>query len=257
MEHLLWCPSWEWWQWLLLVLGGLGCGFINTVAGGGSMLTVPLLIVMGLPAQIANATNRLSLVVQTGTATAGFLYHGIRDTRTIAWLALPGLGGSWFGAQLAVHLPPEVFRKVFAVLLAVAVLPILFRPQFFEDNKQPPPQRPSWTLIVTFFFVGVYSGFIQIGAGIWSLLALLWLGNHNVKYANAVKVQLLFLTTSLATLVFLWHDQVVLVISAILAVGTATGSWLATRLLGGQRKVTWVRWLLLAASLAAILKLLL
>lgn len=221
------------------------------------MLTVPLLIVMGLPAQIANATNRLSLVVQTGTATAGFLYHGIRDTRTIAWLALPGLGGSWFGAQLAVHLPPEVFRKVFAVLLAVAVLPILFRPQFFEDNKQPPPQRPSWTLIVTFFFVGVYSGFIQIGAGIWSLLALLWLGNHNVKYANAVKVQLLFLTTSLATLVFLWHDQVVLVISAILAVGTATGSWLATRLLGGQRKVTWVRWLLLAASLAAILKLLL
>lgn len=220
------------------------------------MLTVPLLILMGLPPQLANASNRLALVVQTGTATAGFLYHGIRDTRTILWLALPGLGGSWVGAQLAVQLPPDVFRKVFAILLGLAVIPILFKPKLFQDNSVTPPSRPPWSLLVTFFFVGIYSGFIQIGAGIWSLLALLWFGGQNVKYANAIKVQLLFLTTGLASIVFLWHDQVILGISVILAVGNSTGAWLATWLMGGKRDVSWLRWLLLAVSLAAIFKLL-
>ncbi len=256
MEHLWSVPQWPWWQWLFLVIGGLGCGFINTLAGGGSLLTVPLLIFLGVPPQLANATNRLALVASTGTAVLGFRFNGMQSARTVLWLAGPALCGGWAGAQLAVVLSPEVFRKIFAILLVLAAIPILLRPKLFQaQTKLQAPGPPRWFLMLSFFFVGLYSGFIQVGVGIWSLLVLMFLGNYDIKHSNALKVQLLFLTTSLASLVFLWHDQIILTLSVILAIGSASGAWFATKMMRGDRDVSWIRWLLLISALAAFLRL--
>lgn len=255
MENLWTLPHWPWWQWLVLVAGGLGCGFVNTLAGGGSLLTLPLLLFLGLPPQIANATNRLALVVSTSTAAYGFRRNGITDTRTVWWLAGPALCGGLLGALLASHLPAEHFRKLFGVLLVLAALPGLFQVNLFQQKQESEaPYPPKRSLIVAFFFVGLYSGLIQVGVGIWSLLLLMTLGGYGVSHSNAIKVQLLLMTTVLASLVFLWNDEVVLVLSATLALGNATGAWLATRLLQEDSNTSWIRWLLLGCAIAAFLR---
>lgn len=256
MQWLWWIPTWSWWQWVILILAGLGCGFINTLAGGGSLLTVPILLFLGIPPQIANATNRFALVGQTISATVGFSYYGMRNTQQILWLAIPCFLGSWLGAQLAVLLPPEHFRKIFGVLLILAAIPTVLRPDAFLVSPDQPPNHPppSWRLRWIFLFVGVYSGFIQIGVGIWSMLALILVGQFSIQQANVLKAQLLLITTTLATLIFFFYDQVIVSIGICLAVGNALGAWTATWLVG-RRQILWIRWLLLACSLAAGLRL--
>lgn len=257
---MLWSvPDWSVLQWSVLISGGVICGFINTLAGGGSFITLPLLIFLGQPPLIANATNRFALVIQTGTAATGFWYAGERDTQTVLWLAGPGLLGSFLGAHLAVHLDPQVFRTLFALLLVLAVVPVLYKPKIFENPKHTDAseatQRPPIPLLWAFLFVGMYSGFLQVGVGVWSLILLLNFGAMHVNRANAIKSQLLFLTTGSATILFFIYDQVVLSVGLLLAIGNATGAWLATRLVR-EKNVSWLRWLVLGGSLAACLRLL-
>lgn len=258
MDVLLSVPQWSLLNWSALIIGGIACGFVNTLAGGGSFITLPLLLYLGQPPQIANATNRMALVFQTGTAVYGYWNAGERDTQTVLWLAGPGLLGSVLGAYIAVYLNPAVFRPLFGVMLLLAVLPVLFRPKIFDNQAQDKDAteqtKPKPLLLVGFFFVGVYSGFLQSGVGVWSLLLLLLLSDFQVNHANAVKSQLLLLTTISASLLFLWFNQVVLLVALVLAVGNAGGSWLATRLVK-DRKVPWLRWLILGGALAASLKL--
>jgi hypothetical protein len=248
-------PDWSWWTWLLLVISGLGCGFVNTLAGGGSLITLPMLIFLGLPPQIANATNRLALVFQTATATIGFRRDNHRVTRVVLWLAPPTLLGSWFGAELAVMLSPALFRIIFGILIVIAAIVTILNPQLFKKQLGPSSDstRPSWSLMVIFLFIGIYSGFIQVGVGIPSLLVLLLLGKYNIHRGNAIKVQLLFLSTLLSTIVFLWHNQVILVIGLILAIGNGLGAWLAT-IVSRNRDLFWLRWLLLLSALAAFIR---
>ncbi len=258
MKLLLTVPHWKFWQWGLLMAGSVACGFINALAGGGSLLTVPLLIFFGLPAQIANATNRMALVVQTGAATYGFMAGGIRDAKTVLYLAIPGLLGSAVGAYLAVFLDPDLFRYLFGGFLILSALPAILKPAAFHA----PPLRerkeefspPGLTLLAIFFFIGLYSGFIQIGIGVWTLLALLFIGGYDVHHSNTIKSQLLFLTTGIATGIFLYHDQVILAVGAVLSVGNAIGSWGAT-LLARKKEMRWINWLLLGSAVAAALRL--
>ena len=257
MKTLWLIPHWEWWAWLLLILGGLGTGFINTLAGGGSLLTLPFMIFLGIPPHIANATNRFALAFQTGSAALGFRRSGIKETKTLLWIAGPGLFGGWVGVRIAIELSPDAFRQIFALLLVLAALPAIMKPHLFRSQKDleiSSTKGPPWLLMGLFFFVGMYSGFIQIGSGLWSLLALLVVGGFSINQANSLKVQLLCMTTSLATIVFLWHDQVILLVAVILSLANALGSWIGIRLVR-KREILWIRWLLLGSALAASLRL--
>jgi uncharacterized membrane protein YfcA len=249
-------PAWEWWQWFALLIGGFACGFINTIAGGGSFITIPLLIVLGQPPLVANATNRFALVFQTAAAVLGYWRNGERDTTTFRWLVLPSLLGSLLGAQLTLWLDPESFRQIFGVMLLLAVFPVLFKPKLFDNLSTPHnTKRIPFSLLLGFFGIGVYSGFLQVGVGVWSLVLLLLLGDMQVNRANAVKSQLLFVTTLAASVLFVSQDQVVLIVALVLAAGSAGGAWLATWLVKG-RSIPWLRWLLLAGALLAFLRLL-
>ena len=245
MSTLFSLPSLGWGSWSLLVVVGVMCGFINTFAGGGSLITLPLLIFLWIPPHQANASNRLALVFQNAASVSGFWWGGVRDTKSIVRLAGPALVGSFLGAYLAVVISPELFKKALGVFMLIALVPLM-RPH--KASQQEAPEHPSVWLMILFFGVGIYAGFIQAGAGIWSLLALLLVGGYDLNRANAVKSQLLFLSTLLATAVFLWKGQVIFVVGLVLAVGNSLGAWLATTL-ASKVDMRMIRWLLLLVIL--------
>lgn len=247
--------TWGLWSWVALFCGGVVCGVINTLAGGGSLITLPLLLFLGVPELAANASNRFALVIQNGAAVTSFWHQGTRDLNTIQWLAGPALVGSIIGAIIALHISPQQFRLALGILMLCSLPPIILRRQPFSQAHTHLASRPRPLLLVVFFFIGLYSGFIQAGVGVWSLLGLLFVGKFPINQANTIKSQLLFLTTLLATLLFLWHGQVLLLVGVALAAGNTLGAWLAAWL-AHHTDLSWLRWLLLVVILCASTRLL-
>jgi len=250
-----WIPSWHIWKWCVLILGGVACGFINTLAGGGSLITLPLLIFLGMNPLVANGTNRLSLSVQYMISAIGFWTGGVKLSRFVVLLALPGLLGVQLGAQLASRMSPDGFRFALGIILLFAIIPIFFKAQKWFVQEDESEGKPKFALIPLFLLVGIYSGFITVGVGVWSLIVLLGMGGYSVNHANAVKALILSLYAILGTIVFLQHDQVNFLVGGVLAGGMAGGAWIATRL-ALKGALPWLRWVLLFAVVGASLRLL-
>ena len=122
------------WHYPLLILVGFFAGIINTMAGGGSLLTLPLLIFLGLPSAVANGTNRIAIFMSSLSATAGFRSKGISNYPFNAYLGFAGLFGALIGAQIAIDIRGELFNKILAVIMIVVVLLIVFKPNLKIDN---------------------------------------------------------------------------------------------------------------------------
>lgn len=212
----------------LLIVGGAVAGFVNVLAGGGSFLTVPLLVMLGLPATVANGTNRLAVFVQNVAAVAGFRSEGISGIRLGVRLLPPVLAGSWLGAYVASEVPDELFARVFGVAMLL-VLPFVLR------KPRVPTPGSSRTLslpvhLALYFGLGFYGGAIQAGVGIPLLLALVATGGLDLVRANSVKVVVIAALTAVALLQFLWAEKVWLGYGLVLAVGTGIGGYAASRL---------------------------
>jgi uncharacterized membrane protein YfcA len=216
---------------VLAVIGtGLVAGFFNVTAGGGSLLTLPLLILLGLPAPLANGTNRVALVVQNLVAVPTFRRGGVRGLRA-AWLlvacALPGtILGAWAGATVS----DAVFRRVLGVLMLALTAVILLRPPSrhgppFEEN----PRFRAATL-VAFALLGLYAGFVQAGIGFLITLALAGLERFPLLRAHAFKVTVVLALQSVSLVIFAGMGQVSWSFGALLSLGLATGGWLGARL---------------------------
>ena len=109
----------EWYHYVLLIVVGFAVGFINTVAGGGTLLSLPVLIFLGLPPSVANGTNRVAIVIQTAFATAGFKSKGVTTFPFNAYLGASALLGAIIGASIAVDIDGAVFNKILAVILSL------------------------------------------------------------------------------------------------------------------------------------------
>ena len=120
-------PSWE--HSLLLIAGGAVAGFLNTLAGGGSFISVPLLTLIGLPATVANATNRLAVLTQNVAAVAGFRSEGVSGVDLAVRLLPATLLGAWLGALFASEISDELFARGFGILMIVALPVVLWKPQ--------------------------------------------------------------------------------------------------------------------------------
>jgi uncharacterized membrane protein YfcA len=211
----------------LLIVGGAVAGFVNTLAGGGSFLTVPLLVLLGLPATVANGTNRLAVFVQTVAAVVGFRAEGVSGIRLAVRLLPATLLGSWLGAYVASEVPDELFARAFGVVMLL-VLPLVLR-----NPRLPSPASPrSLPLpleIGLYFGLGFYGGAIQAGIGIPLLLALVATGGLDLVRANSVKVVVIAALTTVALLQFLVAGKVWWSYGLVLAVGSGLGGYAASR----------------------------
>lgn len=240
---------------VVLAIAGVLAGVINTLAGGGSFLILPLLIGLGMPPTIANGTSRIGVVLQGLSSAWTFHRRGIGEYRITARLAAPLTVGALFGARLATRLDDALLRPVIGVVLVLWALVLAFRPgRFLEPPEEASP--PTWRSDLAGLIVGVYGGFLQAGVG-FPLLALLipGLGYHAVT-ANAIKVRLVLIYSALSLPVFVVADQIVWREGVVLGVGTMIGGWLGAHL---QLKAgAWiVRWAVLVMVLVGGLTLLL
>jgi uncharacterized membrane protein YfcA len=208
----------------------VAAGFINTLAGSGSLITLPILILLGLPANVANGTNRVGVLVQNVVAVATFRRSHLLDLGTTWKLVVPSVLGSIVGAELAVDLDEALLRKIIGALMLVMLATMFVQPERWLAEDGAPRRARAWLEIPLFFAIGVYGGFIQAGVGIFLLAALVLGAGFELVGANAVKNLIVLVFTAAALVVFVVNDQVQWTLGALLAVGQGAGAWLAVRM---------------------------
>lgn len=233
---------------LVLAAAGLLAGFINTLAGGGSVITIPVLEWTTGSAAIANATNRIAVLFQNVGAVAGFHTGRAVPYRLALRLSVPAALGGAVGAWVATLLSPPAMRIALSIAIALVALTSVVRP------PRTPPLRSPWTEIA-FLVVGFYTGFLQVGVGFLALACLVGGLGLDLVRANAAKVLIVLVATIPSLLVFGLAGQLRLAEGLVLACGNTGGAWIASRL-AVKRGGTWIRWVIVLAALAAILKLL-
>jgi uncharacterized protein len=246
----------EWYKYVLIIGAGIIAGFINTLAGSGSLLTLPLLIFIGLPPNVANGTNRISIMLQSLVGSVGFRKQASLTMKTGVQLGIPSVVGSVAGAFLALALNPGMMEKVVGMLLIIMFFFVLFKPEVWLKGRTEKNMPASAVLnFFIFFMIGVYGGFIQAGVGFFLLGGLVLGAGMDLVKANAIKNFLVFLYTPFALAVYIFGNQVDYKAGLILSVGSVTGAWLGTR-----SAVSWgpvfVRYVLLVAVLISAIQLL-
>ena len=243
------------WDYPLLFAAGLVAGTLNVIAGGGSFLTLPLLIFLGLPPTVANGTNRVGIFLQNVAAVWGFSRHGVVDWRSVLWAAVPATVGAGVGTWAALHVGEDVFRDVLAYIMIGVTLYTLWNPlgKFRRSAGGRSPNLPG--LVLGFFVVGIYGGFVQAGVG-FLILAATTLAGLDLVRGNAVKVLSVLIYTGLSLAMFAAEGKVVWGHGLALAGGTMLGSQLGVHLtvLKGH---AWVRGVVTVAVIGLAVKLLL
>ncbi|MCA9236701.1 MAG: sulfite exporter TauE/SafE family protein [Planctomycetales bacterium] len=219
-----------WLMYVLLAAAGFGAGVVNTIAGGGSFLTLPALhFVGGLPWALANGTNRLALLLSTSSATATFARHGKLDPRLTARVALPILPMTFVGAWLAVTLPKDAFETAFgALFLAMAAL-LIRKPKLLLDGNRKPFQS-RWAETALFAAIGLYVGFIQAGFGLLLLIAMGVFHPRELVDLNAVKTFVGSLVTVAGLSVYAYHREVEWLPGLAMATGNLLGGIVGARM---------------------------
>jgi uncharacterized membrane protein YfcA len=218
------------WQVPALVLVGVVAGFLNVLAGGGSLLTLPLLIFFGLPAASANGTNRIAIFCQNIFAITGFKRQGVFPARLALLCTPPALIGSYFGASLAIDIDEQLFKRLLALIMIGVLIFIALDPmKRLQRSEMPITPVRLGVLLLSFFAIGVYGGFVQAGVGFIIIAGLLIHGLDLVRI-NAVKVLVIFAFTVVALAVFIAHGQVDYGLGLALAAGNSIGGWCASHL---------------------------
>ncbi len=217
-------------DYFLLILIGFVTGIINTLAGGGSLLTLPLLIFLGLPPNIANGTNRIAILLQSVVSAAGFRSKGVKTFPHSIYFGISAMFGAIIGAQIAVDIKGETFNKILAVvMLFVVAFLVLQGKKKQQDYIERLTGKYFWASIIAFFFIGIYGGFIQAGTGFLMLLALSGINHYSLVKSNAIKVIVALIYTLSAVVIFIVNDKVNWEYGLILALGNASGGWISSR----------------------------
>lgn len=234
----------EYYEYLLIFGAGIIAGAINVLAGGGSLLTLPILIFLGLPPAMANGTNRVGIFLQNIFAVSGFKSKGVSAFPFAIWLSITALIGALIGAKLAVDIDGDLFNKILAIVM-IAVMGFTLLSPLKKGGlvgELMSPKRQG-TSIFLFFFVGIYGGFIQAGIGFIMIMILTVVNNFTLVKTNSVKVFVALIYTIFALGVFAWEGQVDWALGLALASGTSIGGWFASRW-SVEKGDKWIRYFL-------------
>lgn len=242
----------------LLVSMGFLAGIINTMAGGGSNLTIPALMVMGLPADIANATNRVSVFFQSITAARGFGKHGKLDIPDLKKIVGVTLVGGLAGSLVASYMPPEFLKPTLLTAMVLMAGLILFKPAVVAPPEGTMPLKisESSSSIPMLLLAGFYGGFVQAGVGFILIAAVAGSLRYDLVRSNALKIVCTLGFTAIALIVFIWNDQILWLPGLLLAAGSIVGAHLAVKITINlsQRALKWFLFIMtLVASAAALM----
>lgn len=198
------------------------------MAGGGSLLTVPALIFMGVPGHVANGTNRIAILAQNITAVATFYKRGFHDFKLGLSLAACAVPGGLIGAWLGVQIQGIWFNRFLAVVMIFVI--ILMATDKGKDATKDSAQASEPKNLIAghslMFFAGIYGGVIQIGIGFILMSILYRVMGIDLVRVNMYKVLIVLCYTIAALAVFASQLQLVWVAGIALAIGNSIGGWL-------------------------------
>jgi uncharacterized membrane protein YfcA len=244
-----------WYQYLLIIIVGFCAAFLNTVGGGGSLFTVPILTFLGMPITLANATSRVAILSQNIFAVFGFASKNVELPKKYSmWLCLTSLAGGFIGSSFASKINDQIFSRLFVVVMLISLVLVIFDP--FKSKGQEEKMSPARQAIgaFVFFFIGIYGGFVQAGIGFLVIGTLSVINNMNLVKINYIKVFVAILYTSISVLVFALEGKIVWTTGLILAVGHALGGWYASRWSVKAGEV-WIKRIMIVSVLAMAIKL--
>jgi uncharacterized protein len=214
----------------LLLLFGVGslAGFINVMAGGGSSITLPILIFLGLNSACANGTNRIAIFIQNISAIISFKQEKYSDFKTGIKLSMLAIPGALIGSLVAVRIDNVLFQKLLGLviigIMITIVLPRKTKQNIAENAKT------SWIIYPVMVGIGFYGGFMQIGVGFMLMAALQNLLYLDLVRVNMHKVFIVFFYTIPAVIVFILTGNVNWLFGLCLAAGNATGAWWSAKI---------------------------
>ncbi len=246
--------SWE--HVVLVLITGIICGIINTLAGSGSLISLPILMFIGLPPHVANGTNRIGIFFQNVVSTLNFKKQKVLDVQMGWKVAIPSIIGSISGAFIVLELNERAVEVAVGVVLFIMLIPLFLKPRMWLHGTHPEELSSNYILrFLIFFFIGAYGGFIQAGVGIFLLSALVLNAGYDLVKANALKVFINLIFTPFALAVFIYKGQIDIVAGIVLAVGNSIGAYFASKY-----AVSWgpqfVKYVLIVVILGAGTKLL-
>ena len=215
---------------IILVFVGFLAGTINTIAGGGSLLTLPVMIFLGLPPNVANGTNRIGIVIQMLVGSAGFKSKGINTFPFSIYIGIAALLGSLIGAQIAIDINGNTFNKILSIVMVLVVLIIAFKPKL--KTKELIEKTTGKNLLIScgaFFLFGIYGGFLNAGLGFILILFMHYFNQFSLVKSNATKAVVISIYMLGALIVFIINDAVNWKMGLTLAIGTSLGAWFASR----------------------------
>jgi hypothetical protein len=238
---------------LILFVVGTVSGFMNVVAGGGSSLTLPALIFLGLDSTVANGTNRIAIIIQSYSAIHAFRNEKYYQFGMSLKLSIMTLPGTIAGAIFALSIGDELFQKILGIIMiGVIISMIIPNPKkiTIENSTKIP-----WTVHLSMFGIGLYGGFIQVGIGFMIMAALQYLMKVNLVIVNMHKVFIVLILTIPAFIVFLVTGNINWQLGLSLGIGNAFGAWWAAKL-SVRKGEKFIKAALIIAVLIMALKLL-
>lgn len=232
----------------LIVAGGL-VGFINTLAGGGSIISLSVLMMLGLPATVANGTNRIAIAVQNLTAVSSFKQQKVLEVKKGIILAIPAIVGSVIGAWIAADINELIFERAVAVVMLMMLVFILYKPQsWIKERTDLTSKNITFWQVIIFFLIGIYGGFIQLGVGYFLLAGIVLGAGYELVKANAIKVLIVLLYTPFTIVVFVMNDQVNWAYGLVMTIGNVAGAFIASRM-AVKKGAAFVRWVIIIVIL--------
>ncbi|MCD6550765.1 sulfite exporter TauE/SafE family protein [Thermotoga sp.] len=228
----------------LAFLGGILAGFLNVMAGGGSMITLPILTALGLGIDVANGTNRIAIILQNLVATERFKSKNVLKAKEAFLVSIPTIAGALVGSSIAVQIEKELLQRVVGIIFLIMAISLVWKPKIWIEDRN---VKRNWILIYTIFFlIGIYGGFIQAGVGFLLMPAIAFLLGYELVKTNAVKVFIVASYNLISLLIFIIGGKVNFLYGLVLALGNMTGAWIAANL-SVKKGAKWVRWVVFAA----------
>lgn len=207
----------------VIFLAGFFAAIFNIFGGGGSSISLPILIFAGLPPHVANGTNRIAIFLQGLFATYKFKSKKLLRLRDAILIAVPASVGSILGAMISLQIPEDLFKKIIGIfLLFVGTMLFLKKSAITCGETKGSYITPK--VLLFFFFVGIYGGFIQAGVGYFILSGLILVAGYNYTLANPIKLAIALIYTFFAILIFQFSGKIDWVIALVLSSGNICGS---------------------------------
>lgn len=230
-------------------------GFINTLVGSGSLIMIPLLIAFGLPAPIANGTNRVAVFFQSLTGAITFFSKQKTYPRYAVWVIVPCLLSAIIGAWVATQISPKALETAIGILLFVMLGVVLLKPERWLKKETNPELKITWITLLAMVGSGFYGGFIQGGVGIFLMASLVLGAGYSTKESNALKLLILAFYSLPVLLVFVWYDQVNWVWGLFTAVGQSIGAYIGAKFtLKNSQAELWTYRVLVLVLFASLLQ---